>query len=139
MNLGTIDLVKMGLQTWTEPKSVQVVEKNYLDGSAAAEYRGVGAGKWRFRGNFPPQSRAEAEAMAEWAKIEANIGVEISLIDIEGGELAKGFISGEYLMEIDDTIAGYPYMWTWQLRFTQNGPDVKGTPREVMTNTSPDP
>ena len=119
MLLGTINLLTLGLQTYTQPATVRVATINYIDGTVGAQFRGKGAQRWRFSGNFPGAPGERALAQAEWAKIEDNVGLIISLVSVQGVELATGYISGDYILDHQETVEGRPLLTDWRMQFTE--------------------
>ena len=121
MLLGTINLLTLGLQTYTQPTTIRVATVNYIDGTVGAQFRGRGSQRWRFSGNFPGEFTQRARAQAEWDKIDDNIGLLITLVSNEGNELAKGYISGDYVLDHQETVEGRSLLTDWRLQFTEAG------------------
>ena len=119
MLLGTINLLTLGLQTYTQPATVRVATVNYIDGTVGAQFRGRGAQRWRFSGNFPGEFAQRALAQAEWDKIDDNIGLIVTLVSNEGTELARGYISGDYVLDHQETVEGRALLTDWRLQFTE--------------------
>ena len=125
MILGTMNLLKMGYQGFTPSNNIRISNDTYLDGSAGAQYLGHGPARYRIFGNFPGQPVEYTEALAEWDKLEANIGKKILLTTQDGTNLGEGFISGEYTLDYSDLVGTEALLISWRLAFTVDGPKVE--------------
>lgn len=123
----TVDLVLMGHGSGGQDQPVREASIELTDGSWVLQYRGLGAPRRDFRGEFIPGGTAEAE----WTKMYSLPGQILELVETSGNTetvIARGRISGSLRIEDPDVRNGVAIWRRWRFSFLELRPTPLPTP-----------
>ena len=132
----TVDLVLMGHGSGGQDQPVRETSIELTDGSWTLQYRGLGAPRRDFRGEFIPGGTAEAE----WTKMYSLPGQILELIETAGNTetvIARGRLSGNLRIEDPDLRNGKAIWRRWRFSFLEFAQTPLPTP--ASDNVLPEP
>ena len=133
---GTVDLTDMGIQAYDFWEPVRLAELPLVDGKWSLQQRGEIAPKFRFAGNFRPDTSAGGSGLDEWNTLMAGKTLEwtvsfvVTLADgtEEEDAIGTGYLDGEPHRGAESMRDGVALLETWDFSFKMNPPDETPAP-----------